>query len=38
MTMTGTEPTVKALRDALQSRIARGDRFAGVFAARRDGV
>jgi formate hydrogenlyase subunit 5 len=37
MTVTSTEPTVEALRDALKSRIARGDRFAGLFAARRDG-
>jgi Ni,Fe-hydrogenase III large subunit len=37
MTMTSTEPSVEALRDALKSRIARGDRFAGLFAARRDG-
>jgi hypothetical protein len=37
MTLTGTEPTVEALRDALKSRVARGDRFAGLFAARRDG-
>ena len=37
MTITSTEPTVAALRDTLRSRIARGMRFAGVFAARRDG-
>jgi formate hydrogenlyase subunit 5 len=37
MTVTSTEPTVAALREALEARIARGMRFAGVFAARRDG-
>jgi Ni,Fe-hydrogenase III large subunit len=38
MTITSTEPTVAALRKAVQARIAQGMRFAGVFAARRDGV
>ena len=33
MTITSTEPTVTALGEALKSRIARGDRFAGLFAA-----
>lgn len=37
MTITSTEPSVGALWDTLESRIARGDRFAGLFAARRDG-
>jgi formate hydrogenlyase subunit 5 len=37
MTVTSTEPTVAALRETLQARIAAGMRFAGVFAARRDG-
>ena len=37
MTITSTEPTVAALWEALQARVARGERFAGVFAARRDG-
>jgi formate hydrogenlyase subunit 5 len=37
MTITSAEPTVAALRDTLQSRVAGGDRFAGLFAARRDG-
>jgi formate hydrogenlyase subunit 5 len=37
MTITSTEPTVAALREALQARVARGMRFAGVFAACRDG-
>jgi Ni,Fe-hydrogenase III large subunit len=32
MTITSTEPTVTALQEALESRIARGDRFAGLFA------
>jgi formate hydrogenlyase subunit 5 len=32
MTMTGTEPAVAALRDALTARIDEGDRFAGLFA------
>lgn len=38
MTITSTEPTVAALREALRTKIAQGMRFAGVFAARRDGV
>jgi formate hydrogenlyase subunit 5 len=38
MTITSTEPTVAALRDALRARTTQGMRFAGVFAARRDGV
>jgi formate hydrogenlyase subunit 5 len=37
MTVTSTEPTVAALAETLNSRIARGMRFAGLFAARRDG-
>jgi formate hydrogenlyase subunit 5 len=37
VTITSTEPTVAALREALSARIADGMRFAGVFAARRDG-
>jgi formate hydrogenlyase subunit 5 len=37
MTVTSTEPTVAALRETLNSRIARGMRFVGLFAARRDG-
>jgi formate hydrogenlyase subunit 5 len=37
MTVTSTEPTVAALREALEARVAAGMRFAGVFAARRDG-
>jgi formate hydrogenlyase subunit 5 len=38
MTVTSTEPTVAALWDALVSRVADGDRFAGLFAARRAGL
>jgi formate hydrogenlyase subunit 5 len=38
MTITSTEPSVAALWDALECRIAGGDRFAGVFAARSDGA
>jgi formate hydrogenlyase subunit 5 len=38
MTITSTEPTVEALREALEARIAQGMRFAGLFAARRDSV
>jgi formate hydrogenlyase subunit 5 len=38
MTITGTEPTVAALRDTLAARIADGGRFAGVFASRRSGT
>jgi formate hydrogenlyase subunit 5 len=37
MTITTTEQSVAELREALQARVARGMRFAGVFAARRDG-
>jgi Ni,Fe-hydrogenase III large subunit len=37
MTITSTESTVAALRDALAARIARGERFAGLFAVREDG-
>jgi formate hydrogenlyase subunit 5 len=37
MTVTSTESTAAALREAVKARVARGDRFAGVFAARRDG-
>ena len=36
MTVTSTEPSVTALWDALESRIAGGGRFAGMFAARAD--
>ena len=36
MTITSTEPTVAALWDALAARTARGERFAGLFAARRE--
>jgi Ni,Fe-hydrogenase III large subunit len=38
MTVTSTEPTVAALRETLRARIEQGLRFAGLFAARRDGV
>ncbi|MGH3296102.1 MAG: hypothetical protein ACRDP7_30315, partial [Trebonia sp.] len=37
MTITISEPTVVALSEALRVRVERGMRFAGVFAARRDG-
>jgi Ni,Fe-hydrogenase III large subunit len=37
MTVTSTEPTVAALRETLSSMVARGRRFAGLFAARRGG-
>jgi Ni,Fe-hydrogenase III large subunit len=37
VTITSTEPTVVALRERLSARIAGGMRFAGVFAATRDG-
>jgi formate hydrogenlyase subunit 5 len=37
MTITSTEPTVAALREALSARVADGMRFAGLFAAHRDG-
>ena len=36
MTITSTEPTVTALWDALAARLARGERFAGLSAARRE--
>jgi formate hydrogenlyase subunit 5 len=35
MTITSTEPSVAALWDAVGARVAGGDRFAGLFAARR---
>jgi Ni,Fe-hydrogenase III large subunit len=38
MTITSTEPSVTALWAALESRISRGQRFAGLFAARRSGI
>ena len=38
MTITSTEPSVVALWDALGTRIDRGERFAGLFAARRNGA
>ena len=38
MTITSTGQSVAELREALSSRVARGERFAGLFAARRDGV
>jgi formate hydrogenlyase subunit 5 len=39
MTITSSEPTVAALWETLTSRVARGARFAGVFAAcRNDGI
>jgi formate hydrogenlyase subunit 5 len=37
MTIAGTEQSVAALRETLEARVACGDRFAGVFASRRDG-
>jgi formate hydrogenlyase subunit 5 len=37
MTIMSTQPTLSALRETLICRIARGDRFAGVFAAHRNG-
>jgi len=37
MTITSTEPSVGALWDALESRLSRGERFAGLFADRHDG-
>jgi formate hydrogenlyase subunit 5 len=37
MTITATQQTATALTEALQARVARGMRFAGVFAARQDG-
>ena len=36
MTITSTEPTVAALRDALVARIEQGERFAGLFTARQN--
>jgi len=38
MTITSTEPSVTALWEALESRVSHGHRFAGLFAARRDGI
>jgi formate hydrogenlyase subunit 5 len=38
MTITSTGTTVAGLWDAVEARIARGGRFAGLFAARRDGA
>ncbi|MGH3156261.1 MAG: NADH-quinone oxidoreductase subunit C [Streptosporangiaceae bacterium] len=38
MTITGTESSVTALWEALESRISRGQRFAGLFAAQRNGA
>lgn len=38
MTITSTEPTVAALADALAARAERGDRFAGLSAARTAGT
>jgi formate hydrogenlyase subunit 5 len=38
MTITSTEPSVAALWEALESRVSRGQRFAGLFAAQRDGT
>ncbi len=37
MTITSTEPNVTALWKAVESRIGDGQRFAGLFAARRNG-
>jgi formate hydrogenlyase subunit 5 len=37
MTVTSTEPTVAALWETLNIRVARGMRFAGLLAARRNG-
>jgi len=37
MTITSTEPTVAALWETLNDRVERGTRFAGLFAAERDG-
>ena len=37
MTVTSTEPTVAALWETLNSRVAHGKRFAGLFAAHRNG-
>jgi formate hydrogenlyase subunit 5 len=38
MTVASTEPSVAALWEALDTRIDHGDRFAGLFAARRNGA
>jgi Ni,Fe-hydrogenase III large subunit len=38
MTITRTEPSVTALWESLESRISCGQRFAGLFAAQRDGA
>jgi formate hydrogenlyase subunit 5 len=38
MTITSTEPSVAALWDALAARVGRGERFAGLSAAQRDGT
>src|ERR1700743_2551380 len=38
MTLSSTEPDVGALWDALESRVAGGGRFAGLFASRRGGA
>jgi formate hydrogenlyase subunit 5 len=38
MTITSTEPSVTALWEAVESRVSRGHRFAGVFAAERNGT
>ncbi len=38
MTITSTEPTVAALWEALAARVARGERFAGLYAARSGGT
>ncbi|MGH3214610.1 MAG: NADH-quinone oxidoreductase subunit C [Trebonia sp.] len=38
MTIASTEPSVSALWEALDTRVDHGDRFAGLFAARRNGA
>jgi formate hydrogenlyase subunit 5 len=38
MTLTSTEPSVAALWEALEIRVAQGGRFAGLFAARANGA
>jgi formate hydrogenlyase subunit 5 len=38
MTITSTEPSVAALWESLAARVARGERFAGLSASRRDGA
>jgi Ni,Fe-hydrogenase III large subunit len=38
MTVTSIEPDVAALWDALESKVASGGRFAGLFGSRRDGA